>query len=223
VTTYRTVDLPGGGTADVADTDLSYEIPDGLVTLHRNKMASRTIEYWKTKDVFCALRDIVGDEIQEIENRQWDVLASKDIDRAFGASLDLIGRIVGEARNGRDDPSYRVRLKARERINRSQGRTTDVLGMLKLLDTAAFAVTDTPPAAFVVTMSAAPSGFATGTELASLLAQCRAAGIGAMLEMPVGAGFVLADTVGATVTGSSLGDVVAATVPLAQLPDVRTA
>jgi hypothetical protein len=223
VTTYRTVDLPGGGTADVADTDLAYEIPDGLITLHRNKMASRTIEYWKTKDVFCALRDIVGDEIQEIENRQWDVLASKDIDRAFGQSIDLIGRIVGEARDGRADPGFRVRVKAREVINRSQGRTNDVLTMLRLLDPATFTITDTPPAAFVVTMSAAPSGAATSTEMASLVGECRAAGIGAFVEMPVGTGFILADTVGATITGSSLGDTVGATVPLAHLPDVRTA
>lgn len=223
MTTYRTVDLPGGGTADVADTDLAYEIPDGTVTLHRNKMAARTIEYWKTKDVFCVLRDIIGDEIQEIENRQWDVLASKDIDRAFGASLDLIGRIVGEARNGRDDPSYRVRLKARERINRSQGRTTDVLGMLTLLDPATFTITDTPPASFLVTMSAAPSGFATGTEMASLISQCRAAGIGATLEMPTSTGFVLADTVGGTIVGSELGDNIGGDPSLAHIPDVRTA
>jgi hypothetical protein len=187
-------------------------------------MAARTIEYWKTKPVFCALRDIVGDEIQELENVVWDVLASKDIDRAFGASLDLLGRIVGEARDGADDPTLRVRIKARERINRSQGRTNDVLGMVEILDPAAFSLTDTPPAAFVLSMFAPPSGFATASTIASLVAECRAAGIGAVVEMPAPGGvFHLADTVGATVAGSELGDTVGSTVDLPHLPDVRIA
>jgi hypothetical protein len=223
MSSYSVVNLPGGGQAEVADTTLSYDIPDGTVTLHRNKAASRTIEQWKTDPVFCAIRDIVCDEIQEIENRCWDVLASKDIDRAFGQSIDLLGRIVGEARDGREDPSYRARVKARERINRSQGTTNDVLAMLTLLDAASFKITGTPPAAFVTTMSAAPSGAATGTEMASLISECRAAGIAGTLTMPVGLGFVLADNVTNTVTGSDLGDNVAATVELAQLPDVRSA
>ncbi len=205
-TGYHVVDLPGGGQAQVRDTELSLEIPDGVVTLHRNKAAARTIEYWRRDDVFCALRDIIADEVQEAENAGWDVLASKDLDRAFGASLDLIGRLVGEARNGRADPGYRARLKARERINRSQGRTNDVIAMLALVDPATFTITDVPPASLVVAADAPLSGFATGEELGSLIAQCRAAGVGAFLVLRTGVdGFVLGDYGGTIITGT-LGD-----------------
>lgn len=224
MTAYRVVDLPGGGQAEVADTAIQYGIPDGTVTLHRNQMLSRTIEHWKTKPVFCALRDIVGDEIQEIENRAWDVLASKDIDRAFGASLDLIGRIVGQARNGLTDPQYRVALKARERINRSQGRTNDVLAMLELVDPAGFTITDTPPAAFVVAAGAPLSGFATNTELAGLVAECRAAGVGANLILQTHSpAFAMGDSIGSTVPNLDLGDSIGTSVARPYLPDGRAA
>lgn len=224
MTTYRIVDLPGGGQAEVSDETLAYDIPDGTVTLHRNKMQSRTIEFWKTKAVFCALRDIVGDEIQEIENATWDVLASKDIDRAFGASLDLIGRIVGQAREGLTDPQYRVALRARERINRSQGTTNDVLAMLELVDSAGFTITDTPPAAFIVVAGAPLSGFATNTEIADLLAECRAAGIGArIILMTASPAFAMGDSIGGTVPNLDLGDSIGTSVARPFLPDGRAA
>lgn len=224
MTIYRTVELPYGQKAEVADEELSYEIPDGIVTLHRNKAASRTIEFWKTDEIFCALRDIVADEIQEAENAIWEIVASNDVDRAFGASLDKLGRIVNEAREHREDPAYRIRIIARGVILRSHGRTTDLLEMLTLLDESAFTITTTPPAAFLVTMADAPTGFASRDEFPSLIAQCRAAGVGAMITMPATGGtFVLADTVDATVEGSDVGDSVAETVLLAYLPDTRLA
>lgn len=224
MSTYRTVKLPYGAEAEVADEDLAYEIPDCVVTLHRNKMASRTTEFWKTDEKFCALRDIIGDEIQEAENAIVEIFASNDIDRAFGASLDKLGNIAGEAREHREDPPYRVRILARGVINRSHGRTTDLLEMLTLLDESEFRIEDAPPAAFLVTMADAPTGYATRGEFPSLIAQCRAAGVGAMITMPAtGGAFILADTVGDTVEGSDLGDYVDETVPLPFVPDTRRA
>lgn len=224
MTTWRTVELPFGATAEVPDESLALEIPDGVVTLHRNKAAARTIEYWKTKEVFCALRDIFADEIQECENALWEIIASNDIDRAFGASLDKIGRLLEEPREGRMDPAYRVRLKARTVILRSQGRTTDIIKMLRLLDDAAeLTIIDTPPAAFTVLMAEEPEGFATLSELPELISQCRAAGIGASLVVPGGGTFWLGDSVADTVEGSDLGDSVDGTVPLPFMPDLRLA
>ena len=224
MTTFRTVELPYAQTAEVADEELSYEIPDGVVTLHRNKAASRTTEFWRTDEIFCALRDIIADEIQEAENAIWEIIASNDVDRAFGASLDKLGRIVNEAREHRTDPSYRVRIIARGVILRSHGRTTDLLNMLTLLDESEFRIVTTPPAAFLVTMVDPPTGHAARGEFASLIAQCRAAGVGAMITIPAqDGGFILADTVANTVEGSDVGDYVDETIPLAYLPDTRLA
>jgi hypothetical protein len=224
VSVWRKVQLPYGQEAEVSDEEIAYEIPDGIVTLHRNKAASRTTEFWRADPIFCALRDIIADEIQEWENAMWEIVASNDIDRAFGASLDKLGRIVNEAREHRTDPAYRVRIIARGVILRSHGRTTDLLHMLTLIDPSAFTITDTPPAAFVVTMADAPTGYASRNEFASLISQCRAAGVGASITIPATGGtFILADTVDATVEGSDVGDSVDETIPLAYIPDMRLA
>lgn len=182
MSTYRDVVLPGGLHAEVPDEFTSLETDLGTLRLHRNQMAARTIEYWKNKPVFCALRDIIADEIQELENVVWDVRASKFIDRAFGESLDIIGRFVGEARNGSDDATYRVRLKVRERINRSEGKSTDILAIFTLLGLSA-TITATPPASFLVTVATTPTP-AQEAEIPALVAQARAAGVNGQVSMP---------------------------------------
>lgn len=56
------------------------------------------------------------------------------IDEATGERLDIIGRIVGQARNGLNDEEYKPWLKVRIRLNIGYGRAQDVLEILKILD-----------------------------------------------------------------------------------------
>ncbi len=159
--------------------------------------------------------------MQELENALWSVKISKLLSDAFGASLDLIGRIVGEGRDGHADPSYRVRIRARIRVNQSFGETQDLLDVCALLDPATFYFTPTPPANYVIAMSAPPSGFATGAELASLLAEATALGVGGLLVMPTSStGFMLGDT-GGTLETSTMGDT-GGTLETDPLPDGET-
>ncbi len=157
----------------------------------------RTVEQWKSDLVLGALRDVVMREVQAAENAAWQVKLSKFLDDAFGESLNVLGRIVGEGRDGRDDPSYRVRIRARIKVNSSFGTADDILEMLALLDDATFYYTSTPPAAFIIGMSAPPSGFASATEMAGLIGECAAAGVGGLLVMPTDTpgdgGFIFGD------------------------------
>lgn len=57
-----------------------------------------------------------------------------DIDDGEGGLLNIIGRIVREARDGRSDPDYRRGLRTRILINRSQGRIPDLIGILRLFE-----------------------------------------------------------------------------------------
>lgn len=218
-----TIPLPDGSEAEVEDS--VQELTDGALSIivHRNEAVARTIERWKRKEAFEALRDAIATEMQAAENALWQVFVSRLVDDARGESLNILGRIVGEARNGRDDPSYRVRIRARVRVNQSFGRVSDLVAVLALLDTAHFTITLTPPAAYLVTADAPLSGFATATELAELLGEATAVGVGGTLTMWTDTeGFRLADTVAATVVGSDLGDSVPpGTVPKAHIPDVR--
>ncbi len=192
------VTLPDGSEVDATDDVLTLIDPLGEIIVHRNEALARTIEEWKTDPVLGALRDVVMREVQAAENAAFQVKLSKFLDDAFGESLNVLGRIVGEGRDGRDDPSYRVRIRARIRINSSFGHADDILEMLALLDPATFYYTATPPAAFTIGMSAAPSGFASATEMASLIGECSAAGVGGILAMPTTDvdGFILGDSSG---------------------------
>jgi hypothetical protein len=215
--------LPDGSEVEIDETTLSVETELGSVTAHRHKAKERTIERWKNPEGYAAVRASYADEIQEAENALWSIKYAQLLDDAFGESLNVIGRIVGEPRNGRTDPGYRVRIRARIRVNQSFGTPGDLLAVCALLDTADFRYTRTPPAAYVITTSALLTGFATATEIAGLLGEAEPLGVGGMITLWSHTdGFRLADTVAATVIGSELGDTVDGTVPLAHIPDVRS-
>lgn len=212
------VTLPDGSTAEVEESTLT--LTDGAleIIVHRNEAAKRTIERWKDKEVFAALRDVIAEEFQEVENALWQVYLSRFIDDAFGESLNVLGRIVGEPRNGRDDPSYRVRIRARIRVNQSFGTANDILAVLALLDAADFRYLNTGLASYVIGMSAAPSGFATASEMIELMTEATKAGVLGYLVMPsASSGFVMGDATGsiATVIADATGSIVA------PLPDGR--
>ncbi len=213
--------LPDGSGVEIEDTTLSVETELGSVTAHRNKARKRTIERWKDPEGYAAVRASYADEVQELENALWAIKYSKLVDDAYGASLDLIGRIVGEGRDGRADPGYRVRIKARIRVNQSFGLPSDLLAVCALLDDALFTYRRTPPAAYVITMDAPPSGFATATEMAALLGEASPLGVGGFLVMPSAVnGFLLGDA-GGTLLTSMLGDSTGS-VETAPLPDGRS-
>lgn len=70
---------------------------------------------------------------QEIETICFDVLAQKDINQATGLSLDLIGKIVGQARGGLEDSAYRTAILIKIFINNSRGTIADIQNIVKLL------------------------------------------------------------------------------------------
>lgn len=66
-------------------------------------------------------------EVQAAEDMLWDVLSLRNIASGVGDQLDQIGKIVGQPREGLDDPSYRISISLRVLANSSKGRTTDIL------------------------------------------------------------------------------------------------
>lgn len=65
-------------------------------------------------------------EVSILEDTFSSLYNNRNIDDAIGVQLDQIGKIVGEARVGRDDDSYRVAISVRTIINKSSGTISDI-------------------------------------------------------------------------------------------------
>ncbi len=114
-----------------------------------------------------ALLGVYLTQIQELENVLFGVFVDFVIDDATGEQLDLIGRIVGQSRNGRVDDVYRTWLKARILVNRSSGTLPELIAIVRLLvgtEASGFHVLPVYPKAIVVTID----GLLTVTEPAQL-------------------------------------------------------
>lgn len=68
----------------------------------------------------------------DVENALWELFTERTIDTAVGSQLDVIGKIVGQPRNGETDTIYRQRLRARIAANRSHGNAEDLISVMSL-------------------------------------------------------------------------------------------
>lgn len=101
-----------------------------------------------------------------------------DLDTSEGVHLDLLGRIVREARDGRTDDDYRRMLRARILVNRSQGRAEDLIRIVRALEGEALPevwIQDVQPAR----VEARVSGVIDSTphEIHARLTRAKAAGV----------------------------------------------
>lgn len=81
------------------------------------------------------LRSFIGAHLtqgQQIEDAARDVEASRDVDQATGVSLDMLGSLVGQGREGASDADYRILIKARVLVNSGNGRGDEMIALLQL-------------------------------------------------------------------------------------------
>lgn len=80
-----------------------------------------------------SVNDLVGifvKQAQDLENSAFEILEDTTVSNAVGVQLDVIGKIVGEPRNGRDDANYRIGIQTRILLNKSSGTIEDLLGLV---------------------------------------------------------------------------------------------
>lgn len=94
---------------------------------------SRLIEQYKEQPNITKLLEIILVQIQELEDAAWSVLVDRLLENATGKSLVTLGRIVGQPYRGNSDEEYKLFIKARIRVNRSNGHADDVIEVLRLL------------------------------------------------------------------------------------------
>lgn len=114
---------------------------------------------------------------QEIEDLLWSIITGMLLDNAVGDQLDKLGTLVGQSRISSDDDTYRKAIRARVRINISQGTSEDLIYVAKVMtDNATLKYFDVYPAQVVIeildSISVSPS------LLAIFLWETRASGVG---------------------------------------------
>jgi len=109
---------------------------------------------------------------QDVENVLQQLLLQRWIDTAVGVQLDQLGKIVGQAREGRDDDDYRRFIRARILTNRSDGRfeTLITIALLVLNEVGVtIRVTDEGTATCRVYATGAVTGDTAGAILATFM------------------------------------------------------
>ncbi len=123
--------------------------------------------------------------IQDLENVMQDMLTQRSVDTAVGTQLDIIGKIVGQPRDGFDDDDYRRLVRARIAANRSQGTTHDILTVQRGVfpePEASLIITMQFPAAFALRVAHLAITDTIASIAAGFLVDTVSAGVRALLE-----------------------------------------
>lgn len=155
------------------------------ITDHLARGLGRLLLQYRDKLKLQQLLAVCIEQVQEIEDALWQLWEERKLDTAAGAQLDTLGAIVGQAREGVDDDTYRLRIRARIRLNRSSGTAEDVYGVMRLLvpEGATLELLNQPPAGFVLRVNDQGVPAATLVPfLVDFLEQASAGGVRGILE-----------------------------------------
>jgi hypothetical protein len=149
---------------------------------HQARAVRRLVLQYREAANLQGLVSVSTAEHQTLEDQFWQMFA-ETIDTAEDAQLDVYGRIVNQAREGRDDPTYRLWIKTRVRINRSCGSIPEIVGILMALvsGTTFVRLEEQFPAAIEVHMGYTPA--LDWEQGIVILRKCKAGGVRVLLTV----------------------------------------
>ena len=92
----------------------------------QSRLRARIYWQFKGKPKIQAWVDMVAKQFADLEDAFQSLLTLPSIDDSAGAQLDLLGRLLGQARGGVDDATYRLYLRAAIVAEKSGGRGEDI-------------------------------------------------------------------------------------------------
>jgi hypothetical protein len=102
-----------------------------VITDHVEQAADRLTSMFADRRVIEAMLRSYIKRIQRIEDELWKVINARDfLGTPAGIVLDILGQIVGEARDSRTDADYLEAIRIRILINKSSGKTLDLMRIL---------------------------------------------------------------------------------------------
>lgn len=99
---------------------------------HVSEGLSRLVTQFKNKPNLLKFLTVFLRQIQDLEDMFYGMYLSRWLDNAVGVQLDGIGSIVGESRDSRDDPEYKIAIRARILLNLGEATPEDVLEIINV-------------------------------------------------------------------------------------------
>lgn len=130
------------------------------------------------------LRALVGPG-QTVEDALQQLYSERRVDTAIGEQLDVLGRLVGQARNGMVDADYRRLIRARISVNRSKGTISDIITVSDLVVNDVLVthqIDNQGIAALVIRLTGAPVTAAIAALLIPMLRDTVSAGVRILVE-----------------------------------------
>lgn len=105
-------------------------IPSPVIDHVPDALGKLTSMFREKRNVRAMLSAYVR-QVQLLEAAAWVVINARALDGSIGGIvLDALGALVGELRAGRSDADYRESIRLRILINRSTGRTPEVIAII---------------------------------------------------------------------------------------------
>jgi len=108
-----------------------FDVTSFFIPNHVAEALALLIEQFKRSDNLKALITVFATQVQDLENATNQLLIFRSLDRASGEQLDGLGDIVGIARGGRSDESYRDAINTKIILNTSHGEPERLLTGLR--------------------------------------------------------------------------------------------
>lgn len=145
-------------------------------------------------------------QLQELEAAAFDVIDVTDVDSNEGEQLDLVGRIVGQPRGGRDDAAYQQWIKARVHVNKGSGTGNDLLIVAGLTVPVAnsYTMTESFPQEVEIWLSGAIDN-AVADSIRQILGETKLGGVRLQVGWYVDEDTFQFSTTGGTVTDAAKG------------------
>jgi len=180
------------------------------ITDHEGEAVSLLPHQHKEKLLTEAWLRVLVRPFQRIENVTWQVLTEMDLETAIGAQLDILGRVVGEARAGKADEDYRRFIRARIRVNRSSGTINELVKIIRLMlgdETVPLVVAPGYPAGLTISIGGFTITEGMANDLIRLLRKAVSAGVKFVLTYwPTSTeGFLFTTAIAAFTSGSLSG------------------
>jgi len=103
-----------------------------FISDHEDQAIARLVTQFRGEEYIEGIVASLVSEIQSLEDVFEELATERDVMNAVGEQLDLLGDLVGESRNGRDDGEYRIGIFIRIGSNVSHGTPEDLLAILIL-------------------------------------------------------------------------------------------
>jgi len=94
---------------------------------------SRLPEQLKSKTNVTALLTVLATPAQSLEQALYDLATKRSVYTATGATLDALGALIDQPRNGLGDSDYQRYILARVSTNESDGTAEDLITIAKLI------------------------------------------------------------------------------------------